>query len=228
MADRQEPPQAEMAGDWQHLRQEHGADPATVARDAPDRKMAGLIHDAAHYFPDATWGEAVVLGQAEAWWQTRDWEQESQPKENPAEWRAFFREVLGLDMPLNAEQNARLNQLDAADLLTPEMWTEGPDGDCYLHGFDAAAMAAERGGLLFPHLYQQRYIQLIAGPRAETAQGGPSAATRLDPSPAQGLAAGQAFTGQAGARRPTTHARRSARTMTSPSAAQQARPRSPG
>jgi hypothetical protein len=167
------PAQAAMAGEWRHLRQVHGADPAAVARDAPDPEMAGLIHDAAHEYPVAPWGEVVVLGQAEAWWQARDWEQEWQPKEDPAEWRAFFREVLGLDMPLNADHQARLNRLDADGLLTPDMWTEGPEGDCHLHGFDAAAMAAERGGLLFPHLYQRRYTELRA---AATGPGGLAAA----------------------------------------------------
>ena len=154
--------QAAMAGEWQHLCHDHRADPAAVARDAPDPEMAGLIHDAAHMYPGAPWGEVVVRGQAGAWWLTRDWEREPQPIEDPAEWKAFFRQVLGRDMPLNAEHEARLKQLDAADLLTRDMWTNGPDGTSYLHGFDAAALASERGGLSFPHLYQQRYLQLSA------------------------------------------------------------------
>ena len=154
--------QAAMAGQWQHLRHDHRADPAAITRDAPDLEMAKLIHDAAHMYPDAPWGEVVVRGQAGAWWQARDWEREPQPIEDPVEWRAFFREVLGRDMPLNAEHEAKLEQLDAADLLTRDMWTDGPDGTSYLHGFDAAALASERGGLPFPRLYQQRYLQLSA------------------------------------------------------------------
>ena len=82
--------------------------------------------------------------------------------EDPAEWRDFFREVFGRDMPRNAEHEARLHQLDAADLLTAEMWTNGPDGTSYLHGWNADELAAERGGVSFPHLYQQRYLQLSA------------------------------------------------------------------
>ena len=54
---------------------------------------------------------------------------------------------------------------------------------------------------------------------------GPKIPARLNPSPAQGLSAGQAFTGQASARLTATHARRPARTMTSP--ATQAQPRGP-
>ena len=60
--------QAAMAGEWRHLRHDHRADPAAVARDAPDPEMAGLIHDAAHMYPGAPWGEVVVRGQAGAWW----------------------------------------------------------------------------------------------------------------------------------------------------------------
>jgi hypothetical protein len=151
-----------MAGQWQHLRHDHRADPATIARDVPDPEIAKLIHDAAHMYPDAPWGEVVVRGQAAAWWQTRDWEREPQPIEDPAEWRDFFREVLGRDMPLNAEHEARFKQLDEAGLLDRDMWTNGPDGTSYLHGFDGAALASERGGLTFPHLYQRRYLQLSA------------------------------------------------------------------
>jgi hypothetical protein len=143
----------------QHLCHDHRADPASVARDTPDPEMTGFVHDAAHMYPDAPWGEVVVTGQATAWWQTRDWDREPQPTEDPAEWRAFFREVLGRDMPLNAEHEAQIQRFDAADLLTRDMWTNGPDGTSYLHGFDAGALAAERAGLSFPHLHQQRYHQ---------------------------------------------------------------------
>lgn len=151
-----------MAGEWQHLCHDHRADPSAVAQDAPDQEMARFIHDAAHMYPDAPWGEVVVRGQAEAWWYAQDWEREPQAFENPAAWRAFFRKVLGRDMPLNAEHEARFKQLDAADLLARDMWANGPDGTSCLHGFDAAALASERGGLSFPHLYQQRYLQLSA------------------------------------------------------------------
>ena len=85
--------------------------------------------------------------------------------EDPAEWRVFFREVLGRDMPRNAEHEARLHQLDAAELLTAEMWTNGPDGTSYLHGWNADELAAERGGISFPQLHELRYLQLSAGRR---------------------------------------------------------------
>ena len=70
--------------------------------------------------------------------------------EDPAEWRDFFRKVFGRDMPRNAGHEARLHQVNAAELLTPDMWTNGPDGTSYLNGFDAAALAAERDGVLVP------------------------------------------------------------------------------
>jgi hypothetical protein len=171
--------------EWQHLCDEHGADPATVAQDAPAPELAGRIHDAAHLYPAAPWGEVVVRAWAEAWWEARQWQYRERPEitaqikllraghagqrdpwvmEDPAEWSAFFREVLGRDMPRNAEHEARLHQLEAAELLTRDMWTNGPDGTSYLHGYDAAELAAERGGISFPKLHELRYLQLIGSP----------------------------------------------------------------
>jgi hypothetical protein len=194
----------------QHMCREHGADPATVARDAPTQELAGRIHDAAHLHPGAPWGEVVARAWAEAWWEARQWQYRERPEitaqvevlragdarqmtltrdetetgprepwvmEDPAEWRVFFREVFGRDMPQNAEHEARLHQLDAAELLTRDMWTNGPDGTSYLHGFHVGELAAERGGLSFPQLYEQRYLQLSAGrrePQGQTAASGPA------------------------------------------------------
>jgi hypothetical protein len=196
-----------MAGEWQHLRDDHRADPSAVAQDAPGQEIARFVHDAAHMYPDAPWGEVVVRGQAEAWWYARDWEREPRAFEDPAAWRAFFREVLGRDMPLNAEHEARLKQLEAADQLDRDMWANGPDGTSCLHGFDAAALAAERGGLSFPHLYQQRYLQLRAA--GMPPQGTPGEAPGPDiskvaaaaaefPSPPRPLAPGPAAAGARG------------------------------
>jgi hypothetical protein len=64
-----------------------------------------------------------------------------------------------------------------------------------------------------------------AGPRSVTAEGALETAAGQDGSPATGLTAGQAFTGQVGARLPATRAGRPARTMTSPNT--HARPRGP-
>ena len=196
--------------EWQHMCYEHGADPATVARDAPTQELAGRIHDAAHLYPGAPWGEVVVRAWAEAWWEARQWQYRARPEitaqievlraegarqkppardeaetgrrepwvmEDPVEWRVFFREVFGSDMPRNAEHEARFHQLDAAELLTRDMWTNGPDGTSYLHGFHAGELAAERDGFSFPHLYEQRYLQLSAGrgePKGQTPVSGPA------------------------------------------------------
>lgn len=189
--------------EFQHLHGEHGADPAAVPRDAPTAYLAGRIHDAAHLYPGAPWGEVVVRGWAEAWWEAREWQYRERPEitarievlraegarrralagdaaetgqrepsamEDPAEWRIFFREVLGRDMPQNAEHEARLHQLEAADLATRDMWANGPDGTSYLHGFDAHELAAERGGISFPQLDELRYLQLSAGRREPEGQ----------------------------------------------------------
>jgi hypothetical protein len=208
------------AAEHQHLCYEHGADPATVARDAPTPELAGRVHDTAHLYAGAPWGEVVVRAWAESWWQARQWqcqelpevaaqvqsragdarqraitrdmtrtgEQEPQVMEDPAEWRAFFREVLGRDMPRNAEHEATLHQLGAAGLLTPSMWANGPDGTSYLHGFDIGDLAAERGGLSFPQLHELRYLQLSAGrtePGARAQANGPAQlAAASFPSPA--------------------------------------------
>lgn len=95
---------------------------------------------------------------------------ESSAREDPAEWRAFFREVLGRDMPLNAEYEAEYYSIDAAAPPDVNGWAAEYYEVNYPRGFDYGELAAERGELTFEQLLAQRYRELNAShgePRAE-------------------------------------------------------------
>jgi hypothetical protein len=85
-------------------------------------------------------------------------------REDPAEWQAFFREVLGRDMPLNGEYEAERYRIDAAappdvsGLLSEYLESHYP------RGFDYGELAAERAGMTLAQLYAQRYRELHPGP----------------------------------------------------------------
>ena len=51
-----------------------------MARDAPTPDLRGRIHDAAHMYPDASWGEIVMRGRAEAWWEKRELQYQERPE----------------------------------------------------------------------------------------------------------------------------------------------------
>jgi hypothetical protein len=81
----------------------------------------------------------------------------------PAEWQAFFREVLGRDMPLNSEDEAERYRGDAA--APPDVSGLLPEylESRYPQGFDDE-LAAERAGMTLEQLYAQRYRELHPGP----------------------------------------------------------------
>jgi hypothetical protein len=215
----------------QHLIDEHRADPDSVASDAPTLEQVRRIHDAAHGYPGAPWGQVVMQARADAWWAERDRQYRNRPevladieqlraeaaernarlngyfgslerriaagdpraqerldealtrdaletdppepsaREDPAEWRAFFREVLGRDMPLNAGYEAADYAIDAAAPPDINGWAAAYYEVSYPTGFDDGELAAERGGLTFQQLLAQRYRELRAShdePRAES------------------------------------------------------------
>jgi hypothetical protein len=220
-----------------HLVNEHQAEPDRVTRDAPTQDQLQGIHDAAHRYPDAPWGQVVMQARADAWWAERDRHYRNRPevlgeierlraeagqwraaqdayleslerrieagspgaqqelneamtrqaletdppepsaKEDPDEWGAFFREVLGRDMPHNAAYEAENYRIDAA--APPDVF--GLAAEYYeAHdpvGFDYDELAAERQGLSLGQLYAQRYRELHASDGAPgTAVTGPQAA----------------------------------------------------
>jgi hypothetical protein len=95
---------------------------------------------------------------------------EPSAREDAAEWRAFFREVLGRDMPLNAAHEAEDYSIDAAAPPDVNGWAAAYYEVSYPRGFDDGELAAERGELTFKQLLAQRYRELHAShdkPRAK-------------------------------------------------------------
>jgi hypothetical protein len=83
-------------------------------------------------------------------------------KEDPSEWRAFFREVLDRDMPQNAAYEAETYRIDAA--APPDVHGRAAEyyEANYPMGFDYSELVAERQGLTFEQLSAQRYRELHA------------------------------------------------------------------
>ena len=63
-----------------HLADEHQAEPDRVARAAPTLDQLEGIHDAAHRYPHASWGQLVVQERADAWWAERDRHYRNRPE----------------------------------------------------------------------------------------------------------------------------------------------------
>jgi hypothetical protein len=87
---------------------------------------------------------------------------EPSAKEDPDEWRAFFREVLGRDMPQNAAYEAENYRIDAAAPPDVFGWAAGYYEGHYPRGFDYGELAAERQGMSLEQLYVRRYRELQA------------------------------------------------------------------
>jgi len=80
---------------------------------------------------------------------------EPSAKDDPEEWRAFFREEYGRDMPLNAEYQAQKHRIEAAAPADV-----GGMAAAYLEaneprGFDPADLAAERRGITVEELHAE-------------------------------------------------------------------------
>jgi hypothetical protein len=78
---------------------------------------------------------------------------EPSAKDDPGEWRAFFRQQFGRDMPLNAEYEAQKHRIEAAAPADvggmAAAYFEAND----LSGFDPFELAAERQGMTVAELY---------------------------------------------------------------------------
>jgi hypothetical protein len=98
---------------------------------------------------------------------------EPSAKEDPGEWEAFFREVLGRDMPENAAYEAEHYRINAA--APPDV---GGMAAAYYEanppsGTEYGELETEREGLTLEQLYLQRYRELRASEatRSTTANG---------------------------------------------------------
>lgn len=74
-------------------------------------------------------------------------------KDDPAEWRAFFRQEFGRDMPMNAEHEAEKHRIQAAVPADVGGMAAAYYEANYPRGFDADELAAERYGVSVSKLY---------------------------------------------------------------------------
>ena len=82
--------------------------------------------------------------------------------DDPGEWEAFFREVLGRDMPQNASYEAENYRIDAAAPPDVSGLAAEYRETHYPRGFDHDELAAERQGMTLDQLYAERYRELQA------------------------------------------------------------------
>jgi hypothetical protein len=98
-------------------------------------------------------------------------------KEDPREWEAFAREVLGRDMPQNAAYEAENYRIDAAAPPDVGGMAAAYYEVNYPRGYDDGELEEEREGLRWEQLYQRRYEELQA---SATAGGTPAALPSRD------------------------------------------------
>jgi hypothetical protein len=82
---------------------------------------------------------------------------EPSAKDDPGNWRAFFRQEYGRDMPLNAEYEAENHRIEAAAPADVGGMAAAYFEANYPRGFDPAELAAEQQGVSVEELYADRY-----------------------------------------------------------------------
>lgn len=102
-------------------------------------------------------GAEQALMEGYTWQAVQTGPPEPSAKDDPGNWRAFFRQEYGRDMPLNAEYEADRHRIEAA--ASPDV---GGMAAAYLEandprGFDYDELAAERQGVSVEELYADRY-----------------------------------------------------------------------
>ena len=102
-------------------------------------------------------GAEQALMEAYTWQAVQTDPPEPSAKDDPGEWRAFFRQEYGRDMPLNAEYEAGRHRIEAA--APPDV---GGMAAAYFEandpaGFDPAELAAEQQGVSVEELYAGSY-----------------------------------------------------------------------
>ena len=122
-------------------------------RDEEDARLQRLEARAADGIPSAE----RALMEAYTWQAVETDPPEPSAKDDPGEWRAFFQQEYGRDMPLNAEYEAQKYRVEAA--VPPDV---GGMAAAYFEandpwGFDFDELAAEQQGLSVEELYADRY-----------------------------------------------------------------------
>ena len=93
---------------------------------------------------------------------------EPSAKDDPEEWRAFFREMYGRDMPLNAEYQAELHRIEAAAPPDVGGLAAAYSEANYPRGFDEIELAAEREGKTAEEVRAEREAALDSTPADAT------------------------------------------------------------
>ncbi len=93
---------------------------------------------------------------------------EPSAKDDPEEWRAFFREMYGRDMPLNAEYQAGLHRIEAAAPPDAGGLAAAYYEANYPRGFDEIELAAEREGKTAEEVRAEREAALDSTPADAT------------------------------------------------------------
>jgi hypothetical protein len=98
-------------------------------------------------------GADQALMEAYTWQAVQTGPPEPSAKDDPGEWRAFFRQESGRDMPLNAEYEAEKHRIEAA--APPDVGGVAASyfEASYPRGFDPVELAAEKQGVSVEELY---------------------------------------------------------------------------
>lgn len=102
-------------------------------------------------------GAQQALAEAYTWQAVRTDPPEPSARDDPEEWRAFFWQEYGRDMPLNAEYEAEKHRIEAAAPPDVGGMAAAYFEASYPRGFDPAELAAEHQGVPVEDLYAGLY-----------------------------------------------------------------------
>jgi hypothetical protein len=102
-------------------------------------------------------GADQALTEAYTWQAVQTGPPEPSAKDDSGEWRAFFRQEYGRDMPLNAEYEAEKHRIEAAAPADVGGMAAAYFEANYPRGFDPAELAAEQQSVSVDELYADSY-----------------------------------------------------------------------
>jgi hypothetical protein len=109
-------------------------------------------------------GAEQALMEGYTWQAVQTGPPEPSAKDEPGEWRAFFQQEYGRDMPLNAAYEAESHRIEAAAPADVGGMAAAYFEANYPRGFDFDELAAEQQGVSVEELYADRDAD---GPEAE-------------------------------------------------------------